>query len=414
MRHRRRTRRGAPFRKLAAFSAIGVLLAAAAAAADEKRYAPGISDTEIKIGQTMPYSGPASATGAIGLAELAFVKMINDRGGVNGRKIRLVSVDDGYSPPKTVEQTRKLVEQDQVAVIFSSLGTPTNTAIQKYLNDRGVPQLFVATGASKWADPEHFRWTMGWQPNYHTEGRIYARYIREHKPDAKIAVIYQNDDYGKDYLAGIEDGLGERYAKMVVGVASYEVTDPTVDSQIVVLQGTGADVFIDIALPKAAAQAIRKAYDIGWRPLYFLNSVGSAVGAVLRPAGLEKSVGIITARYYKDPTDPQWRDDSAYREWLLWMKKYNPDANVADYYNVTGYSAAMTLVQVLKQCGDDLSRENIMRQAANIHGLELPMLLPGVTINTSPTDYRPIKQMRLVRFDGQTWQPISDLIGDDM
>jgi branched-chain amino acid transport system substrate-binding protein len=411
----RRARRATPLRKFAQFSLIaGLALAAVGAAAGERRNAPGISDGEITIGQTMPYSGPASAWGAVGLAELAYFKMLNEQGGVNGRKIRLISLDDAYSPPKTVEQTRRLVEQEQVAFIFGPLGTASNSAIQKYLNERKVPHLFVATGASKWADPEHFPWTLGLQPNYSTEARIYARYIREHKPDAKIAVLYQNDDYGKDYLAGLKDGLGERYGKMVVGVTSYEVTDPTVDSQIVTLQATGADVFVDIAGPKFAAQAIRRTYDIGWRPLHFLNTVGSAVGAVLQPAGLEKSVGIITARYYKDPTDPQWADDPGYREWLAWMKTYNPDANVADYYNVLGYNIAMTLVRVLKQCGDDLSRDNIMRQAADIHGLALPMLLPGVTINTSATDYRPIKQMRLVQFDGRTWQSVSELVDDEM
>jgi branched-chain amino acid transport system substrate-binding protein len=399
---------------IAGIAAVLVTGVSVAVVGAEKRYAPGISDTEIKIGQTMPYSGAASAWGADGLAELAYFKMLNERGGVNGRKIRLISLDDAYSPPKTVEQTRKLVEQEQVAFIFSPLGTPTNTAIHKYLNERKVPQLFVATGASKWADPKHFPWTMGWQPSYATEARIYARYILDLKPDAKIGVLFQNDDYGKDYLAGLKEGLGERYANMVVGEASYEVTDPTVDSQVVTLQATGADVFIDISGPKFAAQAIRKAYDIGWHPLHFLNTVGSAVGAVLQPAGLEKSVGIITARYYKDPSDPQWQDDPAFREWLAWMKKYNPDANVNDYYNVLGYNLAMTLVHVLKQCGDDLSRENVMHQAANIHSLELPMLLPGVAINTSPTDFRPLKQMRLVRFDGKTWRTFSELIGDEM
>jgi branched-chain amino acid transport system substrate-binding protein len=403
--------------RVAAFASAAVMFAvglSAATLAAEKRNAPGVTNTEITIGQTMPYSGAASAWGADGLAELAYFKMLNEQGGVNGRKIRLISLDDGYSPAKTVEQTRKLVEQEQVAFIFSPLGTPTNTAIQKYLNERKVPQLFVATGASKWADPKHFPWTMGWQPSYATEARIYGRYILEHKPDAKIAVLFQNDDYGKDYLAGLREGLGDKYAKMVVGEASYEVTDPTVDSQIVTLQATGADVFVDIAGPKFAAQAIRKTYDIGWRPLHFLNTVGSAVGAVLQPAGLEKSVGIVTARYYKDPSDPQWKDDPAFQEWLAWMKKYNPDANVNDYYNVLGYNLAMTLVHVLKQCGDDLSRENIMRHAADIHGLALPMLLPGVAVNTSPSDFRPLKQMRLVRFDGQTWQAFSELIGDEM
>ena len=403
--------------RVATFASAAITFAlglSAAALAAEKRDAPGVTDSEITIGQTMPYSGAASAWGADGLAELAYFKMLNEQGGVNGRKIRLISLDDGYSPPKTVEQTRKLVEQEQVAFIFSPLGTPTNTAIQKYLNQRKVPQLFVATGASKWADPKHFPWTIGWQPSYATEARIYGRYILEHKPDAKVAVLFQNDDYGKDYLSGLKDALGDRYTKMVVAEASYEVTDPTVDSQIVTLEATGADVFIDIAGPKFAAQAIRKAYDIGWRPLHFLNTVGSAVGAVLQPAGLEKSIGIVTARYYKDPSDPQWKDDPAFQEWLAWMKKYNPDANVNDYYNVLGYNLAMTLVHVLKQCGNDLSRESIMRQAANIRELELPMLLPGVAINTSPTDFRPLKQMRLVRFDGQTWQTFSELIGDEM
>jgi branched-chain amino acid transport system substrate-binding protein len=403
--------RVAAFASAAIIFLVGLSVATLAA---EKRNAPGVTNGEITIGQTMPYSGAASAWGADGLAELAYFKMLNEQGGVNGRKIRLISLDDGYSPAKTVEQTRKLVEQEQVAFIFSPLGTPTNTAIQKYLNERKVPQLFVATGASKWADPKHFPWTMGWQPSYATEARIYGRYILEHKPDAKIAVLFQNDDYGKDYLSGLKDGLGDKYAKMVVAEASYEVTDPTVDSQIVTLQATGADVFVDIAGPKFAAQAIRKAYDIGWQPLHFLNTVGSAVGAVLQPAGLEKSVGIVTARYYKDPSDPQWKDDPAFQEWLAWMKKYNPDANVNDYYNVLGYNLAMTLVHVLKQCGDDLSRENIMRHAADIHDLALPMLLPGVAINTSPTDFRPLKQMRLVRFDGQTWQSFSELIGDEM
>jgi branched-chain amino acid transport system substrate-binding protein len=394
--------------------AIGVLVLAATggAAAGEKHYGPGISDTEIKLGQTMPYSGPASAWGAIGLAELAYMKMINDQGGVNGRRIRLISLDDAYSPPKTVEQTRKLVEQEQVALMFSTLGTATNTAVQKYLNERKAPQLFISTGASKWADPEHFPWTMGWQPNYQTEARIYAHYIREQRPDGKIAVLYQNDDYGKDYLQGLKDGLGDNYASMVTAVATYEVTDPTIDSQIVTLHASGADIFVDITGPKFAAQAIRKVYDIGWRPLHFLNAVGSAVGAVLEPAGLEKSVGIITARYYKDPSDPQWRSEPAFQEWLAWMQRYNPEGNLSDYYNVLGYNLAMTMVHVLKQCGDDLSRENIMREAANLRGLTLPMMLPGITINTSPTDYRPIKQMRLVRFDGKSWVPFGELLGE--
>jgi branched-chain amino acid transport system substrate-binding protein len=414
MRNMRNRRGGPSLRNLGSLAMVGWLLLAAAAGAGERQQAPGVSDSDIAIGQTMPYSGATSAWGAVGLAHLAYVKMVNELGGVNGRKIRLISLDDAYSPPKTMEQTRRLVEQEEVAFIFGSLGTATNSAIQKYLNERKVPQLFIASGASKWVDPEHFPWTIGLQPTYHTEARIYARYIREHKPDARIAVLYQNDDYGKDYLAGLKDGLGDRYAKMVVGQTSYEATDPTVDSQIVTLQATGADVFVDIAGPKFTAQAIRKAYDIGWRPLHVVNNISSAVGAVLQPAGLEKSVGIITARYYKDPTDPQWRDDPAYQDWLAWMKKYNPEANVADTYAVSGYIGAAALVQALRQCGDDLSRENILRQAANIHGLALPMLIPGITVNTSPTDYRPIKQMLLMRFDGQNWQPASELIDDEM
>jgi branched-chain amino acid transport system substrate-binding protein len=393
---------------------LATAIVASPAVAADKRYGPGVSDSEIVVGQTTPYSGPSSAYGADGLAELAYIKMINDQGGVNGRRIRLISLDDGYSPPKTVEQTRKLVEQEVVALIFSSLGTATNTAIEKYLNDRKVPQLFIATGASKWADPEHFPWTVGWAPNYQTEARIYARYILEQRSNGRIAVLYQNDDYGKDYLQGLKDGLGDKYGAMVAAVATYEISDPTIDSQIVTLQASGADVLVDITGPKFAAQAIRKVYDIGWQPLHFLNSVGSAVGAVLQPAGLEKSVGIITARYYKDPSDPQWRTDPAFQEWLDWMQRYNPEGNISDYYNVLGYSAAMTLVQVLKQCGDDLSRENILRQATGIQRLELPMLLPGVTINTSPTDYRPIKQLRLVRFDGKSWIPFGELLGDGL
>jgi branched-chain amino acid transport system substrate-binding protein len=379
-------------------------------AAAQKNYAPGVSDSEIKIGQTMPYSGPASAYGAIGLAELAYFRMLNDQGGVNGRKITLLSLDDGYSPPKAVEQTRKLVEQEGVAFIFGALGTPSNAAIQKYLNDRKVPQLLISTGADRFADPAHSPWTMRFNPGYQMESRIYGRYIRQHKPDAKIAVIYQNDDFGKDLLQGLKDGLGDLSAKLIVAAVSYEVTDPQIDSQIVSLQASGADTLFTAATPKFAAMSIRKTYDIGWRPLHFLDYAGNAVSAVLQPAGIEKSIGIISSAYAKDPTDPRWKDDPAYRAWLAWMQKYNPMANPAELYNVTGYNVAMTLVQVLKQCGDDLSRENIMRQAANLHGLALPMLQPGITINTSPTDYEPVKQLRLVRFDGETWAPFGEVM----
>ncbi len=372
--------------------------------------APGVTKDEIKIGQTMPYSGPASAYGAIGKAELAYFKMINDQGGVNGRKINLLSLDDGYQPPKTVEQIRRLVEQEEVAFIFQSLGTPTNSAIHKYLNDRKVPHLFVATGATKWADPQHFPWTMGWQPNYQTESHIYAKYILANKPDAKIGILYQNDDYGKDYVIGLKDALGAKYAAMVVKEVSYETSDPTIDSQIVTLQASGADVFLNVTTPKFAAQAIRKAYDIGWRPLQFLNNVSISVGAVLEPAGLEKSVGLITADYRKDASDARWKDDPGYMQWLAFMQKYMPDADLKENEYPYGMMTAMTLVQVLKQCGDDLSRANIMKEAANLKDLELPMLLPGITVNTAPDNFSPIKQMQLQRFNGKSWELFGDVI----
>ena len=391
-----------------------ICLAAAALAlpgfaAAQKKYDPGASDTEIKIGQTMPYSGPASAYGTVGRAEAAYFQMINEQGGVNGRRLALISLDDGYSPPRTVEQIRRLVEEDGVLFIFQSLGTPTNTAIQKYLNARRVPQLFVATGATKWGDPQNFPWTMGWQPSYQSEGRIYAKYVLQHRPNAKIGVLYQNDDYGKDYVKGLKDGLGSR-ASLIVKEVSYEVTDPSVDSQIVTLQASGVDTFYLVATPKFAAQAIRKSYDIGWRPLGLLNNVSTSVAAVLEPAGLEKSIGLITALYVKDPTDPQWQKDKSFRDWVEWMKKYYPQGDLTDIYNVLGYSVGQTLVQVLKQCGDDLTRENVMRQAANLKDFELPMLLPGIRINTGANDFYPIEQMQLARFDGKRWVLFGEVI----
>jgi branched-chain amino acid transport system substrate-binding protein len=385
--------------------AVGLVPAAAA----EKAYGPGVSDTEIKLGQTMAYSGPASAYGTIGKAEAAYFAMINQQGGVNGRQITLISLDDGYSPPKTVEQTRRLVEQEGVLLDFNPLGTPPNSAIQKYLNDKQVPQLFVATGATKWGDPEHFPWTMGWQPTYQTEGHIFAKYILDHQPDARIGVLYQNDDYGKDYVKGLKDGLGDQAKKLIVLEASYEVTDPTIDSQIVSLQSSGANVFYNVTTPKFAAQAIRKTYDIGWKPLQLLNSVSSSVSAVLEPAGVEKSTGVLSLLYFKDPTDPQWHQDKAYLDWLAWMKKYYPDGNLADAFNVYGYTAAQGMVQVLKQCGDQLTRENIMKQAASLD-LHLPMLLPGVTVSTGPTQFFPIREMQLARFDGKIWKLFGDVI----
>jgi branched-chain amino acid transport system substrate-binding protein len=372
--------------------------------------APGVTDAEIKIGQTMPYSGPASAYGAIGRAEAAYFKMLNEQGGVNGRKINFISLDDGYSPPKTVEQIRRLVEQEQVALIFNSLGTPSNSAIRDYLNENKVPQLFVATGASKFGDFEHFPWTMGWQPTYQTEARIYAKHIQATKPDAKVGVLYQNDDFGKDYLIGLKDVFGAKYASLVVKEASYETSEPTVDSQIIDLQSSGADTFVIAATPKFAAQALRKAYDVGWKPVEYLTNVSISVGSVLKPAGFEKCVGAMTGAYGKEPTDPRWKDDPGLQIWRDFMNKYMPGADQTDVNNSYGYGAAATMTQVLKQCGADLSRERIMKEAANLKDFQLPTLLPGMTINTSPTNYNPIRQMQLARFTGQSWELFGELI----
>jgi len=396
-------------RAVLAFGVGAALGAPLTAVRAQKRYDPGASDTEIKVGQTMPYSGPASSYGTIGRAEAAYFRKINDEGGVNGRKINFMSLDDAYSPPKTVEMTRRLVEQDEVLLVFGGLGTPSNTAIHKYMNAKKVPQLFVATGASKWNDPQNYPWTMGWQPNYQTESKIYARHILQSRPAAKIAVLYQNDDYGKDYLKGFHDGLGDK-AKLIVAEASYEVTDATVDSQVLQLQGSGADTFFNITTPKFAAQAIRKAWDSGWKPVHYLNGVSASVGTVLTPAGLEKSIGLISTIYGKDPTDKQWENDAGFKDWLAFMKKYYPDGSLTDSFNVYGYSVAQTLVQVLKQCGDNLTRENVMRQAANLKDFATPMALPGIRINTSPTDYAPIKAMQFVRFDGKTWSLFGDVM----
>jgi branched-chain amino acid transport system substrate-binding protein len=392
-----------------ALSTASIVLASELAQSEGK-HEPGLSESEIKIGNTAPYSGPASAYGVLGKSEAAYFAMINDQGGVNGRKINFTSRDDGYSPPKTVEQVRRLVEEDQVLLLFSTLGTPPNTAIQGYLNDNKVPHLFVASGADKWNDPKHYPWTIGWLPSYRLEARIYARYILKNLPDAKVAVLYQNDDFGKDYLIGLSEGLGDRADKMIVAKQTYETTDPTVDSQVTTLQGSGADVLLTAAIPKFAAQAIRKIYDIGWKPTHFLSYVSSSVGSVMRPAGPEKAVGIISATCLKDPTDPQWQDTPEYKEWLAWMKKYNSSANITDIFTVDGYSRAQTMVAVLKAIGDDLTRDNVMKQAATIHELKLPMLLPGITLSTSINDYAPIKQMQLERFDGTTWKLFGEVI----
>lgn len=375
----------------------------------QKKYDRGASDTEIKIGNIMPYSGPASAYSAIGKAEAAYFNKINDEGGVNGRKIKFISVDDGYSPPKAVEMARKLVEQDEVLLIFQVLGTPSSTAIQKYMNAKKVPQLFVSSGASKWDDPKNFPWSMGWNPSNNVEGTIFAKHILQTKPDAKIGILYQNDDYGKDSVQGFKKGLGEKAAKMIVAEVTYEPNEPMVDSQIIALKASGADVFFNVTTAKAGAQAIRKAHDIGWKPIHYLNSVSNSVSAVLTPAGLDKSVGLISTAYLKDPTDQQWANDPATQTFTAWMKKYNPNGNL-DVMNVYGYAAAQTLVQVLKQCGDNLTRENVMRQAANLKNFRIDIALPGITLNTSPTDYAPIKSVQLQRFDGQQWRLFGDVI----
>ena len=374
------------------------------------QYGPGVSDTEIKIGNTMPYSGPASAYGVIGKSEAAYFAMINDQGGVNGRKINFISRDDGYSPPKTVEMVRKLVEEDKVLLLFNTLGTAPNIAIQDYLNDNKVPQLFVSSVADRWNNPKHHPWTMGLQPSYRLEARIYGRYILNNLPDAKIGVLYQNDDFGNDYLIGLREGLGYKTDLLIVAAKSYEPTDPSVNSQIVSLEGSGADVLLTAATPKFAVQAIRKIYEIGWKPTHFLTSVSISVGAVMRPAGLEKCIGIITAGYLKEPTDPQWQDTPEYKEWLAWMKKYNTSGNVTDSLTVYGYSLAQTMVAVLKASGDNLTRENVMKQATSIHILTQPMLLPGITLSTSVGDFAPIKQMQLEKFDGSTWHLFGEVI----
>jgi ABC-type branched-subunit amino acid transport system substrate-binding protein len=390
------------------------LLATALAVAPvqaEKRYGPGASDKEIKLGQTMSYSGALSVFGTIGRTQAAYFEMLNAAGGINGRRVTFISLDDGYMPPRTVEQTRKLVEQEEVLALFGSTGTPTNSAIHKYVNARQVPHLFLSTGASKWGDPIRFPWTMGWTPNYRQEGAIYARYILKTSPHAKVAVLYQNDDFGKDFLRGFEEGLGEANAKMIVATATFEPTDPSVDSQITTLQASGADTFFDIASPKAAAQAIRKAYDTGWRPVHLLQSVAASISSTLKPAGLDHAVGVISSAYYKDPTDPQWAKDPAVAAYRSFMKTYYPAGDPDDVFNAWGYSQAQTMEQVLKQCGDELTRENVMKQAANLKDLQLPMLLPGIKINTSPTDFYPIEQVQLMRFDGKQWVRFGEVLG---
>jgi branched-chain amino acid transport system substrate-binding protein len=373
-------------------------------------YAPGVTDTSIKIGNTCFYSGPASSYGTIGRAMAAYYKMVNDQGGVNGRKIEFISYDDAYSPPKTVEMTRKMVEQDHVFLDAGPLGTPTNSAIWHYMNEHKVPQLFVSTGASKWDDPKRHPWTIGWQPNYHGEGLIYASYILKQKPDAKIGVLYQDDDFGKDYLRGVQDGAERKGSGKVALAASYETTDTTVDSQVIAMKAAGCDAFVNTAIPKFAAQAIKKCAEIEWKPTHVLSSIGQSVAVTLKPAGLENSVGLVSDFYLKDPTDPQWKDDAGYKWWVGFMDKYYPSGDKTDVNNVYGPSNAATIVQVLKQCGNTLTRENVMKQAANLHNFRVPMLLPGITINTSPSDFAPVKQVRMARFNGQRWELFGPLL----
>jgi branched-chain amino acid transport system substrate-binding protein len=358
---------------------------------------------EIKIGHTNPYSGHAASYGTIGKASGAYFKKVNDEGGINGRHVTFISYDDGYSPPRTVEMVRRLVEQDQVLLVFNTLGTPTNSAIHAYMNERKVPHLFLATGATKWGDPGNFPWTMGWQPTYQAEGRIYAQYLLKNVPNPRVGILYQNDDYGKDYLKGFKDGLGDAARTLVALEQSYEVADASVDAQIVNLKNSGANVFFNVTIPTYAVQAIRKAHAIGWKPVHFLNSVSKSVAQVGRPAGVEASKGLITALYFKDPTDPRWRNDGAYQDWVTFMRTYYPEGKLEDAFNVYGYLVAQGLTHVLTQCGHDLSRASVMRQAASITDLSLPMLLPGVTVNTSPTDFYPIQREQLARFDGERW-----------
>jgi branched-chain amino acid transport system substrate-binding protein len=396
-----------------ASTAFALFAVSSSGALAQKKYDSGATDTEIKVGNIMPYSGPASAYGVIGKTEAAYFKKINDAGGINGRKINFISYDDAYSPPKAVEQARKLVESDEVLLVFNSLGTPSNSAIQKYMNSKKVPQLFVATGATKWNDPKDFPWTMGWQPNYQSETQIYAKYILKNKPDAKIAVLYQNDDYGKDYLKGLKDGLGAKAASMIVIEESFETSEPSIDSHIVKLKSTNADVFIDIATPKFAAQAIKKIAEVGWKPQHFLNNVSASVGSVIKPAGYENSQDIISAAYLKDASDKQWDNDPGMKEFYAFMSKDFPEGDKLDGGTVVGFGVAQTLVQVLKQCGDNLTRENVMKQAASLKDFRTEVLLPGIKINTGPADFAPISSLQLMKFKGEKWELFGDVINAD-
>jgi branched-chain amino acid transport system substrate-binding protein len=396
---------------LVSATALAIALSASPSLA-QKKYDPGATDTEIKIGQTVPFSGPASAYASIGKTQAAYFKMINDQGGVNGRKINLIQYDDAYSPPKAVEQVRKLVESDEVLLTFQIVGTPSNAAVQKYLNSKKVPQLFAATGASKFTDPKNFPWTLGFNPNYFVEGRIYGQYILKEHPNAKIGVLYQNDDLGKDYLNGIKAGLGDKAAKMIVAEASYEVSDPTIDSQVIKIKDAGADLFFSASTPKQAAQAIKKIAELGWKPIHIVDINATSVGAVLQPAGLDNSKGLISTNYGKDPADPQWKDDPGMKRYFDFMAKYYPDGDKNSNFNTYGYSTAQLMVHVLKQCGDDLTRDNVLKQATNLKNVELDMALPGIKGNTAPNDYRVNKQLQMMKFNGERWELFGPILED--
>jgi ABC-type branched-chain amino acid transport systems, periplasmic component len=396
-------------RTFVAGASAAALLTGKGVAFAQKKYDDGASDTEIKIGHTNPYSGPASSYGVIGKTIQAYWKSVNEKGGINGRKVNFITLDDGYQPPKTVELVRQLVEQDKVLCTFNTLGTPTNTAIHKYMNQKKVPMLFVATGASKWGKPKEFPWTMGFQPDYHTEAVIYAKHVLANVKDPKIAVLMQNDDYGKDYWEGFKEGLGKDANKVVKHV-TYEPADPTVDSQVIQLKDSGANVFFNISIPKFAAQSMRKAGELGWKPTIYLNNVSSSVAAAMKPAGFENVQGVITAQYLMDPTDKQWNDNPDMKLWVDWMKKSNPGASLEDASNVYAYAVTSLMHETLKKCGDNLTRENLMRQAANHQKLKIPLVLPGITVNTSPTDYYPIQAVQLSRFKGETWELFGDVM----
>ena len=399
------------FFHLAAGTALAIALTASPALA-QKKYDTGASDTEIKIGQTNPFSGPASAYATIGKTQAAYIKMINDQGGVNGRKINLIQYDDAYSPPKAVEQVRKLVESDEVLLTFQLLGTPSNAAVQKYLNAKKVPQLFAATGASRVTDPKNFPWTMGFNPNYFVEGRIYGQYIIKNHPNAKIGILYQTDDLGKDYLNGIKAGLGDKAASMIVAEASYEVSDPTIDSQILKIKDAGADLFFSATTPKQEAQAIKKIYELGWHPVHILDINATSVGAVMKPAGLDASKDVISVNYGKDPLDPTWKDDAGMKKYFEFMAKYYPDGDKDSSFNSYGYSTTQLLIHVLKACGDDLTRENIMKQATSLKNVQLDLSLPGIVNTTTPEDYRVNKQLQMMKFNGERWELFGPILED--